>query len=784
MKRMLCKVVSVLLTASLLLSIASCGKKKNAKKASVVAEDTPWFDINTIDVDSGADPEKEIESVNHEFCGSDDKYLVVRSSGRYMEPPEDEIDWDNYNFESYNFSVIAVIDREKMETVNTIDLYNGLDTGLLTHEHVDTATYVDGKITVKTNSKERDYDLLTGELLDTRPSTTSDLGSSSQYYKVGDYVIDAETNWDENSRSNSYLNIKAPDGTFSKIDMNEPGKTTYVMSVLPLDDTTALVPALVNNEYVFYELDLTTNNLKEGKAKDYEWLDTSALGQALIGTDGLAYSRTESGISRINTKTKTVEEVFNYNWCGLNRAIVESYYFDLIECSADKLVFIGQTEPASMYQSEPGTFQIVEFVKADKNPHAGKTILELFDYYLDENTGAAIVKFNENNDKYYIQVCDRYKLADIFDSSAYPDYMNEDEWSRYLIDERSAMSNALAMDIINGEGPDILMNTSKYGQLNSPNCLVDLSPYVKKLDSDNYFTNIIEGSKTDGALYQLPVSFSIAGIYTDAKEAGASGVGFTLDEYQSFVKDSLNGTDIIVSGQAIYFADLFNSMNEKFIKDGKADFSGSEFEALADYVKNNVPEESTSSDDIPWQIYNYADFGTCYGIGGFYWEKSSMVKNPTILGGPSLDGRGPSFSSKCSVAISANAVNVDACAEFVKILLSDEIQTYIAMNDYFVLNRNAFRSGGEAANDYYNKGGAESAFASGRPYNNGVKYTSADIDNIERIILSCSRLQYEDPAITIILIEEMPAYFCDQKELSKVIKIAQDRAQKVLDERD
>jgi hypothetical protein len=40
-----------------------------------------------------------------------------------------------------------------------------------------------------------------------------------------------------------------------------------------------------------------------------------------------------------------------------------------------------------------------------------------------------------------------------------------------------------------------------------------------------------------------------------------------------------------------------------------------------------------------------------------------------------------------------------------------------------------------------------------------------------------------DPAIDIILIEEMPPYFLGQKDLDSVIKIAQDRAQKVLDER-
>ena len=41
----------------------------------------------------------------------------------------------------------------------------------------------------------------------------------------------------------------------------------------------------------------------------------------------------------------------------------------------------------------------------------------------------------------------------------------------------------------------------------------------------------------------------------------------------------------------------------------------------------------------------------------------------------------------------------------------------------------------------------------------------------------------EDSAISIILFEEMPAYFLGQKDLDAVIKIAADRAQKVLDER-
>ena len=45
-------------------------------------------------------------------------------------------------------------------------------------------------------------------------------------------------------------------------------------------------------------------------------------------------------------------------------------------------------------------------------------------------------------------------------------------------------------------------------------------------------------------------------------------------------------------------------------------------------------------------------------------------------------------------------------------------------------------------------------------------------------------MNYADPSIDIILLEEMQAYFAGQKDLDSVIVIAQDRAQKVLDERD
>ena len=776
--------LSLLLVFSMLLSIASCGKKNNSRSEKKISEDSPWFTSNIVDCESGADPDKNIEYLNYDLAGADDKYYVVFARGRYAMPPQDEIDYDNFDYNSFNFGVVSVVDKNTKTVVNTIDLNNGLSTDMLSYEHIDNAVYSNGRVTVKTSAKERDYDPLTGEVLDVRPVQRRDFYPITNFYKVGDYAIEVEIIWADNSSCSSYVNIKSPDGNMNSVELSELGSQMYVDAVLSIDDAKALVLVSTNKGYRYYELDLANGKLTQARDKDYEWLDANKLGQFFLGSDGIVYCRNSNGYSTINVASKNTEDVFDYSWCNINRGIIRR--LELADCTGDSFIFIGQTKPSSIYESAPTSFQIIELTRADKNPNAGKTILELYTTdTIDETVGAAVEKFNNENTKYYIEYVDRYsdELQKFYESVDIVS-MDDDEYKQYKLELDNKLSNALAMDIMNGEGPDILINTSKYSQLNNPEYLIDLSPYVKDFDPDQFFTNIIDGARTEEALYQLPVSFSINGIYTDIESAGSSGIGFTLDEYPDFVKGPCNGTDLIQSGQAVYFAMLFNDMRDKFLVNGKADLSVPEFAMLADYVKDNVPEECQPFEIISEKTYNYADYRHFYGIGSFYSARTGMIKNPTILGIPSLDGHGPNFTPLYSVAVSKQAVDAGACGDFVKILISDEIQTYMAMKDYFVINRNAFRTAAEKANSYYNNGGSTHSNGGGSsPYNGGKKFSETEVDNVERVIMSCSKMQTEDSAISIILIEEMPAYFLGQKDLDAVIKIAQDRIQKVLDER-
>ena len=578
--------------------------------------------------------------------------------------------------------------------------------------------------------------------------------------------------------------------------------------ILSIGEGKALIPISTDKTEVYYELDLKTNKATKIDGADYSWLELDTLISTFSGKDGYTYYSTPIGISRIDMKKKTSEAVMNYSWCTVNRATLN--YLSIVDCTEDEIVLCGEKYASSPYDSNYQTeFVIVDLTKAESNPHAGKTILEMFcSYgYVEEKIGDAIIKYNENSSSYFIEVTDRYSHVDDLD---YSNLNSEDDYANANLNVNAKMSNELAMDIMNGEGPDILMNASELGQLNDTNYLADLTPYIGTLDPDKYFTNIIDASLVDGKLFHLPVSYMIEGIQTDAKYAGASGIGFTPAEYEKFLNETLNGTDCVPYGQALYFTKVFNAQSDKFITNGKADFSAPEFAELAEYVKNNVQENSQSWDEMYNDDMYYSStvavgaaaapvkgdtgntspaiYGPVYGISGYFMNMANIQGSGTaILGIPSTDGRGPMVSPYVSIAVSAQAQNVDACGEFVKLLLSDDVQKSLAMNDNFVLSREAFREGGQKAVEYYNGEGGEYMFGydyeTGLPKDNRLKFSEQNINELEKIIESCSCTNAADAAINLILVEEMPAYFIGQKSLEEVAKVAQDRAQKVLDER-
>ena len=790
MNRKCLKAVSALLALSVALPIAACNKNKTDKRSGKkITSDTPWFECSSYVVDAPVDKSKELQVLQQNVLGCDEKRLLIETTGQYVQPDNGEMN-SPWSGNEYDIKIVTVIDLETDKTIRTIDLREGLGTS----DDIEKVTASNGKIkfyytsTVETEPDnyvstryEKVLDADTGDVISVS-ETDHDVESVTSKYKLGSYFVEAESFYNEASETGGYyLRVTSPDGNTTAVDLKEDNHLISYMKFIGLEnESTALIPAYTDSEKSIYKLDLKSLTITRADAKDYSWLLEDFHAREHVGSDGTVYRETKTGIYKLNFKAKKLEEFFNYSNCGVNRSELSGS--DLVNINGNTFILTKSSGSFNSNSREEGIFEVYKLTKAEKNPHEGKTILELYtgSDYDYEFVGDAIAEFNGKNDKYFIEVTDRYDQAETGINPA----ATRDEAVMSQLNKDTKQGTQLAADIIDGNGPDILLDTASLYQLNSGKYLADLTPYIGTPDQSEYFTNIIDAFKSDGKLYNLPVTFSISGIQTKYGIEVTSGTGFTIAEYEKFLYGELNGTDVLHNEQKYYFLELFNAMRDKFIADGKADFTNPAFAELAGFVKDNVPEQPDTGTEITDDTLR--ELGTKAKSCGSTYEYLSYIVDlggaERFLGIPSSDGRGPSVSAKTSVAVSAHSVDIDACGEFVKIIMSKEIQTKAAMSG-FVLNREAFRKASAGDLEYTNSDKFYNSYSDLDYAKNRVTFTDRNIDDLEKIISNCSYCASGDPEITIVLIEEMPAYFSGQKDLDSVIQVAQNRVQKILDER-
>ena len=176
--------------------------------------------------------------------------------------------------------------------------------------------------------------------------------------------------------------------------------------------------------------------------------------------------------------------------------------------------------------------------KAKTNPNAGKTILDVYvlSDSLSYSEAESIVQFNSTNPDYFAAV-------------RYADF----EPSIDVLDENKKMnniSNQLMIDIMSGDGPDVILDGAAIQELNNPEYFVDLNKFINGangIDKSKYFSKIIDSAaSSDGALYQMPVSYSIGGILAYKSDVEEGRVGFTYDEYEEFIAVPIDNNEQMI----------------------------------------------------------------------------------------------------------------------------------------------------------------------------------------------------------------------------------------------
>ena len=765
----------------------------------VISADDPWYDLKTVSIEETFDPEV-YEFAYIDFVGLCDLgYVYSAYAVKLIESGEDI----ESNYADMIEQSLFIYDDEgtRVQTISISDCLKNSDVG----EYASLSGVVEqgGTWYVKITSYDSDtfeptnyriaVDMESGELgepeLIPTPEEVGDLiseASEEDTVTVGDYEI--RKFWCYSDEGDSYVFILTDsDNNTTVIDMRElfPNETIFdVANIIDIGNNKALICATDSGASKFFTIDFTTMNVEKIDG-DMSWLPGDAsnifavegIGSAIVNQDG---------VYAIDFDSSSLEPLLLFDDTNVNRSDVNN--FTPIRITEDEFVFTGVPNMPEVGSGTSTTSRagIYTFTRAESNPNAGKTIIsvasvESFPYALCN----AVCEFNDSSENYFIKLDSKYNI-----DQHSGEFSNADDYQAARDRVSADLSNQLAIDLMAGEGPDVIINAASLTMMNNSDYLLDLAPYVQEnYGSDNYFTNIFDACKDGEALYQIPLAFSVIGIATSQDNVEDGQNGFTFEQYADFVEGPCNGVSPFSGNQIDIFIRLVDCMYDSFIEEGIVNFDTEEFRALADFTAENITDELSLGESGDEGYYetdsSVASIEYIDNISSYFQSVSG--KDNVLLGLPSYDGRGPVIYDINSVAISAQTDNQDACYEFVSMLLSDSCQEIYAVYNIPV-NRNAFDT---VAHEYMETTNYEldlmlrlydEALLTMYGYNT-AHMEESDIPEFEEFVEGISRMYVNDGSINSIIREEMPSYFAGQKTMEQIIPVLTDRVSTVLNER-
>ena len=831
MKKQIRTIIALLLTTSMLLGLPACGKKSGSESQAavtaadgsiistgssgssgsasgtpssytsgqVVKESDPYFMVNTANLKVNIPDGKEVQ-----YSDMSSRYIVgdkilAQVFATYKMPPEVEkelnnlnlekdADWDKYTKiqSEYEERSLQIFDFDgnmvgKVDTDADADFYGAYplkDGEILivcgAFEAKKCATVPKLFVINGNGEKLRDIELqIDGELSGFRVNVMENGNILlSTYGSI--YLLDPQ----------GKLLGQDSDPQISEMVACSGGKWYAVMPDYGMDKFQVFVK----------EIDPNTGKLTGDKIKSNERVMMAQQGT----TD--CFLINANGIDKYDIASDTTTPVLLWKDTDVNSALLsmeggyiasedEMYFFQ-----QDLLVDAGRTD-MDKKAGNAKQVSLVSLKKAASNPHAGKTILKLgVNGNIDSYFLQQILDYNINSSNpARIVICDYTANAEMADT--YDQYM----------ENLNMTVNQLNLDMISGNGPDILVGYSDFSQFNNDDMLIDLNSYMDQdssISRQDYFDNIFRAFETNGKLYSIPLTFSATGYVYNKKLVPGAKEKLTFSEFDQLAA-SLPADKSMISATTYdaLLKEFMMYLGSHFInnQDNTVDFESSEFKSMLEFIKKlGQTKESDDREGLSlgsfFSVINGGIAATSFELNNLQdytlFNQNSSSGNFLFTGAPSENGMNMSAHGQLTMSISSTAADPQLAWNFISSFLKEDVQKDLSFNSNTIpVNRAAFEANCQTEIDV-NNAFVEDMKNQAQNYPDKVGdlgefciFDDGHKEQLTSLITSIESAQSCDLDILNIVMEEAAAFFADQRSVDDVCKNIQNRATLIVQER-
>ena len=811
MKKCVRNVLALVLSVAMILPLAACNKgKKKGGKQKVVAEDDPYFTATEIPIDLDVDKSKKVnyqEIYNTQLAGN-------RLIGTYTIDYEMPEEVSNKIEDLY----MNMKEGEEMEIYEQIEaIYSEYSsTGLIMFD-------MEGNIIKKSTG-----DMTTNYTSGITPLSDGTFVALAYSYDMGECKESFTIHFlDENLEKTKEIKLdseieEAWGGTLYPLDngnfifatyssicvIDKDGKLLGKDSVQDMDASTIYKAdgkyyvslwhydeMTGSSKITLNEIDINTGKISTDgkKASNMLW--------GVKEKDGEYYYCGSNGIEKIDIfdSKKEKEMLLEWNWTDVNHSNIDGSSLNIV--SEDEIYFLKTTyeesdDPSVKYSGSKTS--LVKLEREKKNPHAGKTILQIGAMNLYDNKFMDyIVSYNtDKSNKCRILVKDYSEDM----------YSEEEDYTKAT----KEMADKVYLEMIAGEGPDILLNFSSFSQFNNEDVLLDLNTLIdgeNGFNRDDYFDNVLRAFETKGKMYQIPVCVDIHGFLANRDFVGDR----TSWNYDDFMQIGKSLPEDVSMMEETTCANLLESLisvsGDTFIdyENKKVNFDSEEFRQALEIAKT-FGVLHLSMDEGGYVVYDGVMGGGeyvdpiekvkngmmamtsvyFYSLQQYAQYYSALKEKSVFLGAPAPESSGMSAQPMMTLAIAKSCSAQDEAWDFIRFMFEEDQQISYAYSFYSVpILRSALEEKNKKDIKQFEEEKENVKQWDPEYFEN---YYNFDLDQemadgFIKLIEGVRTITSTDPGIMMIVNEEAPGFFENQRSAEDVCKNIQNRATTLLHER-